>query len=67
MTARWIYTSEGEAPYYQDGDYIYSKERQRRYAVSAGCWRDIQTGKAKYYVADYWVYSLNGQPACYFR
>jgi len=36
MTARWIYTTEGQAPYYQDGDYTYSKEGACRYAVSAG-------------------------------
>ena len=25
MTTRWLNTSGGEAPYYQDGDYIYRK------------------------------------------
>ena len=47
MTARWIYNSKGEAPYYQQGDYIYSKEGECRFFVSAGWWRDINTGEAR--------------------
>lgn len=66
MTARWLYTSEGEAPYYQDGEYIYSKEGNCRYSVSAGWWHDIKTGQATFYVVDNCVYSPNGKPAYYF-
>jgi hypothetical protein len=66
MTRRWLYTSEGEARYYQDGDYIYSEEDNCRYYVSKGWWRDIRTDDAAFYVADNWVYSLDGKPTYYF-
>ena len=65
MTARWIYTSKGEAPYYQEGDYIYSKEGACRFSVSAGWWRDINTGEARL-CSLIVVYALNGEPAFYF-
>jgi hypothetical protein len=61
-----LYTSDGKAPYYQDGDYIYSKEGECRFSVAAGWWQDIKTGKAAFYVADNWVYSADGKPAYYF-
>lgn len=66
MTARWLYTQKGEAPLYQDGDHIYSKDGICRYSVSAGWWHDIKTGEAEFYVADDWVYTVNGKPAYYF-
>jgi hypothetical protein len=57
---------EGDAPYYQDGDVVYSKKGEPRFSVSAGWWLEMGTGKAKFYVADCWVYSLSGKPAYYF-
>ena len=67
MTARWLHTMEGNAPYYEDGGVIFSKKGEPRFFVSAGWWLEIGTGKPKFYVADGWVYSLNGQPAYYFE
>jgi hypothetical protein len=66
MTAQWLYTPKGEAPYYQEGDCVYSRDGEPRFSVTAGWWHDIETGKARYNVADCWVYSLNGEPAYYF-
>ena len=66
MTTRWLNTSGGEAPCYQDGDYIYSKEGKCKFSVSAGWWHDIKTGKPAFYVADNWVYSAEGKPIYYF-
>ena len=36
MNARWLYTSEGQAPYYQEGGYIYSKEGNFSIVSSTG-------------------------------
>jgi hypothetical protein len=36
MTARWLYSPKGEAPYYQDGDFIYSKDGRTVFSVSDG-------------------------------
>ena len=66
MTAPWLYTSEGQSPYYQDGNYIYSKEGSCKFSVFAGWWHDIETGKAKFYVVSHWVNSTDGKPAYYF-
>ena len=66
MTVRWLYTSEGGSPYYQDGDYIYSKEGNCRFSVSDGWWHDIKTGQPEFYVSDNWVYSAEGKPTYYF-
>jgi hypothetical protein len=67
MTTRWLNTSGGEAPYYQDGDCLYSKEGKCKFSVSAGWRHDIKTGKPAFYVADNWVYSAEGKPICYFE
>ena len=66
MTARWLFTTDGAASYYQDGDYIYSQNGDCKFSVSAGWWQNVKTGKAEFYVADDWVYSVEGKPAFYF-
>jgi hypothetical protein len=66
MTTRWVYTSEGEAPYYQDGDYIYSKEGNCRFLVSDGWGHEIRNGKPEFYAADSRVFSADGKPTYYF-
>lgn len=63
---RWIYSTEGSPAYYQDGDYIYSKDGRCEFSVSDGWWFAIKDGKASYYVADDYVYFPNGKPAFYF-
>ena len=64
MTARWIYNSKGEAPYYQQGDYIYSKEASADFSSPPAGGATSILAKPDY-VAD-WVYALNGEPAFYF-
>ena len=49
------WTPDGQAKYYQDGDYIYSKNGQREFSVSNGSWYAIKGGTAEYYVSDNWV------------
>ncbi len=46
MTSRWLFTSVGEAPLYQDDDYIYSKDGVCKYSVSGGWWYDIKNGRS---------------------
>src|ERR1019366_477553 len=49
ITTRWLYSVDGQAKYYQDGDYIYSKNGQREFSVSNGRWYAIKGGAAEYY------------------
>lgn len=65
-TALWLYTLDGDVPYYQRGDVIYSKTGEPRFSVSAGWWLEIGTGRAKFYATDCWVYSRDGQRTYYF-
>jgi hypothetical protein len=66
MTTRWLFSPKGEAPCYQDGDFIYSKDGQTLFSVSNGWWFSIKTGKTEYYVHDGWVYSQDGTARYYF-
>jgi hypothetical protein len=66
MSTRWLHIAAGQATYYQDGEYIYSPNGVCKFSVSAGWWHDIQDGKAEFYIADGWVYSVGGEPAYYF-
>jgi hypothetical protein len=57
MTARWLFSPKGEAPYYQDGDLIYSKVGRTVFSVSDSWWYSIQTppeggGKKRGGIAD---------------
>ena len=61
MTPRWFYSVDGQAKYYQDGDYIYSKNGQCEFSVSNGSWYAIKGGAAEYYVSDNWVYAAHYQ------
>ena len=66
ITTRWLYSVDGRAKYYQDGDYIYSKNGQCEFSVSNGSWYAIKGGTAEYYVSDNWVYSRDGKAMFHF-
>jgi hypothetical protein len=36
MQPRWIYTKSGETAFYQEGDYIYSKDGKTKFSVADG-------------------------------
>jgi hypothetical protein len=64
MTARWLFKMTGEAPYYQDGDYIYAAGTGKtEFSVSDGWWFSVKDGSTAYYEADGWIYTANGKPA----
>jgi hypothetical protein len=66
ITTRWLYSVDGQAKYYQDGDYIYSKNGQCEFSVSNGRWYAIKGGAAEYYVSDNWVHSRDGKAMFHF-
>jgi hypothetical protein len=66
VTTRWLYSVDGQAKYYQDGDYIYSKNGQCEFSVSNGRWYAIKGGAAEYYVSDNWVHSRDGKAMFHF-
>jgi len=61
---RWIFASDG-ARYYQEGDYIYSKDEKTEFLVPMDGGIPIQAGAAAYHVRGDWVYSQDGKPAFY--
>jgi len=62
---RWIFALDGPR-YYQEGEYIYSKDGKVKFSVADGWWYPIKGGEAAYYVTDDWVYSQDGRPAFYY-
>jgi hypothetical protein len=67
MTTRWLFRTTGEAPYYQDRDYIYeAKTGQTEFSVSGGWWFSVKDGSAAYYETDGWIFTPNGKPAFFF-
>jgi hypothetical protein len=63
---RWIYGVGGQPAYYQNGDYIYSKNGKCEFSVSDRWWFPIKGGAGTHYVSEDWVYSQDGNPAFYF-
>jgi hypothetical protein len=66
MKTRWLFSVDGDAPYYQQGDFIYSKDGLAVFSVSNGWWFSTKTGQAEFYVQDGWVYSREGKASYYF-
>ena len=62
---RWIFALDG-ARYYQEGDYVYSRDGEAEFLVANGWWYPIDSGAAAYYVRGVWVYSQEGKPAFYY-
>jgi hypothetical protein len=62
---RSIFTLDG-ARYYEEGDYIYSRDGEAEFLVANGWWYPIDSGAAAYYVRGVWVYSQEGKPAFYY-
>jgi hypothetical protein len=55
------------ARYYEEGDYIYSRDGEAEFFVTNGWWYPIHGGAAAYYVRGAWVYSQEGKPAFYYN
>jgi len=62
---RWIFALDG-ARYYQEGDYVYSRDGRAEFSIVDGWWYPINGGAAPYYVRGDLVYSQDGKPAFYY-
>ncbi len=63
---KWIYTVSGEAKYYQNDDYIYSKGGTCEFSVNDGWWQPTKGGVSEYHIKNGWVYTKDGKPAFYY-
>lgn len=63
---RWIFSVNGQPAYYQDGEYVYSKNGTCEFSVSGGWWHPIRGGAPAYYLSENWIFTSDGKPAFYF-